>query len=108
LPHELDHIRAREHRGPTTLENTCWACAYCNAAKGPNVSGYDQVTGRLVRLFNPRKDRWADHFDWRGPVLHGKTSRARATIDVLRINDPGRIEHRRMLIELELFPRDKD
>ena len=23
LPHEIDHIRARKHHGPTSLENTC-------------------------------------------------------------------------------------
>ena len=104
LPHEVDHIRAQKHHGPTTLENTCWACASCNAAKGPNASGYDGVTGRLVRLFNPRRDRWQEHFAWRGPVLVGKTPRGRATIDVLSINDADRIEHRHRLIELGEFP----
>ena len=27
LPHELDHIRAKKHRGLTTMQNTCLACA---------------------------------------------------------------------------------
>jgi|SRR5437867_13447964 len=47
LPHGLDHIRAQKHEGATTLENLCWACAYCNAAKGPNIAGYDPITGQL-------------------------------------------------------------
>ena len=48
LPHEVDHIRARKHRGPTTLQNTCWACAYCNNGKGSNAAGYDPQTDELV------------------------------------------------------------
>lgn len=97
LPHETDHIRARKHRGPTTLRNTCLACAYCNAAKGSNVAGYDPATDTLVPLFNPRADRWADHFKWDGPILVGITPQGRATVEVLRINDAARVEHRRLL-----------
>ncbi len=104
LPHELDHIRAKKHRGQTTMENTCVTCAYCNGAKGPNAAGYDPVTGDLVPLFNPRTDSWDDHFFYVGPVLEGKTPIARATIEVLRINDPARIEHRRQLIAAGVFP----
>src|SRR5882724_196664 len=104
LPHEVDHIRARKHRGPTTLKNTCWACANCNASKGSNAAGFAPATDELVRLFNPRTDRWQDHFAWRGPRLVGKTPIGRATIDVLRINTMERVEHRRLLIATGLFP----
>ena len=104
LPHELDHIRARKHRGSTSLENLCLACAYCNAAKGPNLTGYDPATAELVALFNPRTQVWTEHFEWQGPVLVGKTSTARATIDVLRINEPDRVEHRRLLMRADVFP----
>jgi hypothetical protein len=97
LPHGLDHIRARKHHGLTTMENTCLACAYCNGAKGSNVAGYDLKTGELVPLFNPRSDVWDEHFFWRSSVLVGKTAVGRTTIDVLRINDPERVEHRRLL-----------
>jgi hypothetical protein len=97
LPHEVDHIRAKKHRGRTTLRNTCLACAYCNGAKGPNAAGYDPETDELVPLFNPRTDRWRHHFEWAGAVLRGRTSIGRATIEVLRINDLDRIEHRRLL-----------
>ncbi len=105
LPHQVDHIRARKHHGPTTLQNICWACAYCNAAKGSNAAGYDPQTGELVPLFNPRVQAWSQHFRWVGPVLRGKTPVARATIDVLRINSPERVEHRRLLMAAGLLPR---
>ena len=97
LPHEIDHIRARKHRGPTSLQNICLACAYCNSAKGPNAAGYDPLTDELVPLFNPHADRWAQHFEWDGPFLSGKTPIGRATIDVLGINRDDRVEHRRLL-----------
>jgi 5-methylcytosine-specific restriction endonuclease McrA len=98
LPHEVDHIRARKHRGPSTLENSCWACAYCNSFKSSNAAGYDPETDELVPLFNPRVDRWTDHFAWREAMLLGKTAVGRATIDVLRINRSERAEHRRLLL----------
>src|SRR4051794_5559294 len=104
VPHEVDHIRASKHHGPTTLENLCWTCAYCNGAKGSNAAGYDSESGALVPLFNPRRDRWKRHFAWAGPTLIGKTRVARATIDVPKINDPERVEHRRLLIALGVFP----
>src|SRR5262245_39830377 len=98
LPHEVDHIRARKHRGPTTLKNTAWCCAQCNGAKGSDATSYDPDTDELVRLFNPRTDVWKEHFFWDGPVLHGATAIGRATVVLLRINDPTRIEHRRLLM----------
>jgi hypothetical protein len=100
LPHTLDHIRARKHRGPTTLRNTCYACAYCNSAKGSNAAGYDTETDKLIRLFNPRTDRWSDHFEWHGATAAGKTAVGRTTIEVLRINQAERIAHRKLLIAI--------
>jgi HNH endonuclease len=106
LPHEVDHIRARKHRGTDTLDNSCWACANCNSYKSSNAAGYDPVTDALVPLYSPRADRWADHFAWSGPKLMGKTPVGRATIDVLRINAPIRVEHRRWLIAARHFDLD--
>ena len=62
LPHAIDHIIARQHHGPTQAENLALACFFCNSYKGPNISGLNPKTGRRVRLFNPRKDRWATTF----------------------------------------------
>ena len=106
LPHEVDHIRARKHRGATSLNNTCLACANCNSAKGSNASGFDPETDELVPLFHPRRDVWADHFVWEGPLLVGKTSVGRATIDVLNINQFNQVQTRAMLIWEGLFPPD--
>jgi hypothetical protein len=100
----MDHIRARKHRGATSLSNTCVACASCNASKGSNVAGYDPATDALVALFHPRRDAWDDHFIWEGATLVGISATGRATIDVLRINGVERVRFRDLLIIAGLFP----
>ena len=104
LTHAIDHIIARKHHGPTQAENLALSCFFCNSFKGPNISGVDPQTGRMMRLFHPRKDRWKRHFVWDGPYLVGRTSIGRTTIDVLEINDPEAVNFREYLIREGSFP----
>ena len=104
LPHEIDHLIARKHHGKRVRSNLALTCAYDNGFKGPNIAGLDPNTGSLVRLFHPRRHKWHRHFRWAGPVLIGRTAIGRATIDVLAMNHPLRIEQRRALIGAGLFP----
>lgn len=100
LPFQVDHIVALVHRGETKLENLAWSCFDCNVYKGTNLSGVDPDTGQIVSLFHPRNHQWDQHFQWHGPLLLGKTQHGRATTEVLRLNLPSRVEHRRLLILL--------
>ena len=100
-PFQVDHVIAEKHHGPTVEENLAWSCFYCNSFKGPNIAGRDERTEAIVRLFHPRSDVWTEHFQWAGPVLTALTDVGRATIDVLRINDPDALEFRRLLLELK-------
>jgi hypothetical protein len=102
--HQIDHVIAEQHKGPTTLDNLALACFPCNNHKGPNLSSVDPLTGKVVRLFNPRRDRWARHFAWDGPRLLGKTARGRATIELLAINHPDYVAVREALIAEGVFP----
>lgn len=102
--HELDHIIAEKHRGATSLDNLALACFECNNHKGPNISGIDPATGEITRLFNPRQDRWSEHFVWQGPLLAGITAVGRTTIEVLAINLVRRLIHRQALVEEAAFP----
>jgi HNH endonuclease len=104
LPHAIDHIIARQHHGLTQAENLALACFFCNSYKGPNISGLNPKTGRRVRLFNPRKDRWGQHFKWRGPVLAGRTHTGSVTIALLEINRFEAVEFREYLIHEGSFP----
>jgi hypothetical protein len=94
---EVEHVIPEKHDGATDLENLALACFFCNRYKGPNLAGIDPQTGSVVPLFHPRRERWADHFEWSGVELKGLSAEARATIAVLRINDPARIAHRTIL-----------
>lgn len=102
----VEHIIARQHRGGDHPSNLCLACTSCNLHKGPNIAGIDPETGRMAPLFHPRRDDWHEHFEWRGPILVGRTAVARATIEVLRINLPENVELREALIMEGVFPPD--
>jgi hypothetical protein len=58
----------------------------------------------VLTLFNPRKDRWSEHFWWKGPRLVGLTANGRVTVHVLGINHPERLRLRRELIAEGVFP----
>jgi hypothetical protein len=75
----------------------------CNLYKGPNIAGVDAVTGQLIRLFNPREQEWAEHFVREGPQIRGLTPIGRVTVHLLNMNDPQRVEVRRVCIAAGLL-----
>jgi hypothetical protein len=103
LPFPLDHIIARQHGGRSTEDNLALSCPECNLRKGPNIATLDDA-GELIRLFDPRRDRWVDHFRWRGARLLGRTQIGKGTIRVLGINLPVRVELRSALMKSGLYP----
>ncbi|MSU59562.1 MAG: HNH endonuclease [Pedosphaera sp.] len=107
VPHlmrfHLEHIRARRHGGPSSLNNLAWACARCNERKGTNLSGVDPDTNRVVRLFNPRRDAWTRHFAWDGLRIRGLTTMGRATAWLLEFNSDERLTLRQGLRMLGLI-----
>ncbi|HLJ92091.1 MAG TPA: HNH endonuclease signature motif containing protein [Gemmataceae bacterium] len=104
LPFHVDHIKARHHGGQDLPGNLGLACFYCNSYKGSNIAGEDPRSRAIVRLFHPRRHKWSRHFRWDGPVLIGRTPIGRATIAVLKINDPKAVATRAALIEAGVFP----
>lgn len=55
------HVVPRKHGGTDELKNLALACRHCNLHKSSNLSGIDEVTGEVVRLFHPRRDIWSEH-----------------------------------------------
>ena len=104
LPFQIDHIIAKQHDGTSILSNLCLACFACNHHKGPNISGFEKRTGKVVPLFHPRRQSWLRHFCWDGPLLVGRTAGGRVTVNVLAINLPYRVNLRRALIDAGLYP----
>lgn len=105
LPFGVDHIRPQYHHGPTVPDNLCLCCFQDNTFKAVNVAGYDPSTGQLSQLFHPRLHAWGDHFEIDGGQIAGKTVVGRTTADVLRMNLPERVEHRRLLGALGVWGR---
>src|SRR6266849_10817743 len=60
----IDHIIPEARGGTSVEENLCLACVACNKFKGVRVQARDPMTGRRVRLFNPRRQEWRSHFRW--------------------------------------------
>jgi hypothetical protein len=60
----------------------------CNGFKGRQTHARDPLTGRRVRVFNPREQRWSGHFVWdeSGTRIIGRTACGRATVVALRLN----------------------
>ena len=81
----VEHIIPTKHGGEDSLDNLALACQPCNLHKGPNLSGIDPDEGKVVELFNPRRDVWVEHFSFEGPVIVGITASGRATVRVLCI-----------------------
>jgi len=100
----VDHVIAQQHRGQTSPDNLCLSCYRCNAHKGPNIATIDPRTRKMVPLFNPRRDGWHEHFEWRGAILIGRTAVGRATVELLAINHPDYVLLRELLIEEGSFP----
>ncbi len=61
---EIDHVVPEAAGGATNADNLCLTCVGCNGFKLAFQTGIDPETGEHVPLFNPRAERWEDHFGW--------------------------------------------
>lgn len=99
LPHQVDHIIGRQHRGSDDVDNLCLCCIHCNLKKGPNIASIDPETGAIVALYHPRRQSWREHFAVESDgVIHGSTAEGRATVQLVDMNDEGRIRLRALLL----------
>ena len=106
----LDHIIPRSAGGVTEFANLCLSCPFCNEFKGERWRACDPETGRQVRLFNPRRDRWQRHFKWSedGTQIIGLTARGRATVAALRINNQIAQTARRFWVASGIHPPESN
>ena len=97
-PFHVEHVIARQHRGTDDLTNLAWACSRCNRHKGTNLSGVDPDSKKVVSLFNPRRERWEEHFELDRAIIRGRSPGGRATARLLQMNAERRVELRSELI----------
>jgi hypothetical protein len=98
LPHEPDHVIAIKHGGATTQQNLAWACFVCNRHKGTDLASIDPLTGKIVPLFNPRQQKWKNHFTFKGGRIVPLTAMGRVTVFLLQLNRLDRLEIRELAI----------
>ena len=104
-PFHVDHVIAQKHNGNDNLDNLCLACFKCNLYKGSNVAAIDPITDQPVRLFNPRKQVWKDHFELLSDGnIRGRTPEGRVAVQVLRFNDDNRVTLRLVQQERGVYP----
>ncbi len=84
--HQVDHVIAEKHGGETTMNNLALSCTLCNRRKGSDITSVDPETGEVISLFNPRAQRWSDHFEMDGVRIIGTTPEGRTTVEFLRLN----------------------
>jgi len=103
---EVDHIISEKHGGATEEDNLAYACLACNRNKGSDIASIIPGTGDLIRLFNPRKDRWGDHFrlDADGVTILSLTPIGEATSRLLGLNDGTRLLERDALRQVNRYP----
>jgi hypothetical protein len=101
---QVDHIIREKHGGPTAQENLAQACVFCNQAKGSDVGSIHWESGEFVRFFNPRTDRWADHFVLAGSRIEGVTPIGAVTVRLLDFNSTDRLQERQLLQRMGRYP----
>lgn len=102
----IDHIIPKSLDGLSHASNLALACPHCNAHKSAAVEGFDSLASEHSPYFDPRRQRWSEHFAWSAIAigeLVGRTATGRVTIRGLRVNDSDMVELRVLLSELGLF-----
>jgi hypothetical protein len=93
--------------GGKTVEKNLWlACHACNEIKGKRIQGVDPATGKRCRFWNPRRQKWRDHFCWSddGTEIIGLTPRGRATVATLNLNRPELVAARWLWVQAGWWP----
>jgi hypothetical protein len=100
---QVDHINPK---GDDTIDNLCLSCWNCNSSKHKAVTAFDAEVGQHVPLFNPRTQRWAEHFEWiaNATLVYGLTATGRATVERLKMNRPAMVVARQRWVGSGFHP----
>lgn len=106
IPLTVEHIHPLALGGNDEEDNLWLSCRLCNEAKGMLVDYPDPKTSTVIPLFNPRTQKWSEHFAWSvdNTKIIGKTAIGRATVAALSLNDEFRIRSRALWIEAGYHP----
>lgn len=99
--HQVNHVIAEKHGGKTIDGNLALSCMLCNQAKGSDIASIDPETDDTIRLYHPRRDRWAEHFHLvpTTGMIQPLTAIGRVTAHLLQINRANALPVRRILAQ---------
>ena len=101
---QVEHIISRKHGGLSELENLALSCVFCNRYKGSDIASLTPETSELIRFYNPRVDRWSEHFRLNGIVIESLTDIGEATVRILQMNHDDQILERQVLSRRGRYP----
>lgn len=103
---EVDHVVPLTRNGETSMSNLSLSCIGCHMFKRDFVAAIDPETGVETALYNPRKQKWRDHFRWDDEKtrLVGLSAVGRATVSRLKMNRLGAVRARRRWVDAGLHP----
>lgn len=103
---QVEHIISRKHGGSSDLENLALACVFCNRYKGSDIATLIPDTDELVRFYNPRVDRWHEHFRLDVAVIEPLTEIGEATVRILQMNHEDQLLERQVLSQRGRYPSE--
>ncbi|HEV7225606.1 MAG TPA: HNH endonuclease signature motif containing protein [Pirellulales bacterium] len=101
---QIDHVISEKHGGLTSADNLAYACVFCNRNKGADLGSIAGSSGSYVRFFNPRIDRWSEHFSIQGARIGPLTEIGEVTVRILELNSAERLLEREALRAIGRFP----
>lgn len=106
----IEHVIPSTLDGENEFENLALSCFACNRRKSNKTHARDLQTHRLVKLFNPRTQKWAAHFVWSKDKVHlvGLTPVGRATIKELGLNRDRLVNIRLADLQVHRHPPEND
>lgn len=104
LSFQIDHLISRKHGGRTAFSNLALACLDCNLAKGSDLGSLTSKSGVLIPFFNPRKDKWAEHFRLNGARIVALSDTGEVTSRILAFNSAKRLLKRKEVAMAGRYP----
>ncbi|MCG6135904.1 MAG: HNH endonuclease [Nostoc sp. LLA-1] len=102
----VEHILPRSRGRTTMLDNLALSCQGCNNHKYNKTEGRDNISGTIASLYNPRQQKWNEHFAGNEDftLVIRLTPTGRTTVETLQLNRNGVVNLRRVLYAMGEHP----